>query len=217
MIDPMTGMNVTSGFFLVRPAHKLYEKFRSELEEDLEWDVYGWPRKGRPFGDVAKLYQGTDRDPLSGWYDGDQLAELRLDELEKQERACDSGLVFQLRDLETVCEYLPVDNQYEMIWVREEGADDLSPAGFKSLGFEPTWFPAQFSGLCDCMFLPRWHGADPDNLDLIGHYDKLNANGLFVTPADAKEFIIHYLTYEWAEQEHGTPYVVVEVFAATGP
>jgi hypothetical protein len=215
MIDPMTGLDVTSGFFLVRPARELYEKFRSQLDEDLEWDVYGWPRKGRPFDKVAKLYHGTDRDPLSSA--GDELAAQRIDELESHKKAFSDGLIFELADVKSIRDYLPADSRYELIWVKEVGANDLPPAGFKSLGFEPTWFCSHFSALGDCMFLPRWHGADPDNLDLIGHYDKLNANGLFVTPADAKDFIIHYLTFEWAEQEHGTPYIIVEVFAATGP
>jgi hypothetical protein len=209
MIDPETGRNVTSGFFLVRPARELYEEFQAKLELDI--DVYGWPRKGRPFDHVAKSYHGTDRDPLGGV--GDELAEQRIDELENDKKAYSDGLIFDFADVTSVRDYLPADNKPELIWVKEVTSADLTPAGFTSLGFEPTWFCSHFSALCDCMFLPRWHGCDPDNLDLIGHYHKLNANGLFDTPADAKEFIAHYLTFEWAEQEHGTPYVIVEVFA----
>jgi hypothetical protein len=212
MIDPVTGRDVASGFFLVRPARELYLEFQTKLELDI--DIYGWPRKGRQFDAVGKSYHGTDRDPLGGA--GDELAEQRVDELENDKKAYSDGLIFDLADVNSVRDYLSADGRYELIWAKEVTSADLTPAGFTSLGFEPTWFCSPFSALCDCMFLPRWHGADPDNLDLIGHYDKLNAKGLFDTSTDAEAFLAHYLTFEWAEQPGAyTPYVFIEVFAPT--
>ena len=74
MIDPMTGRNITSGFYWVRTTKDLYCKFQTKL--NLDRDCYGWPRKGRLFNDVRTFYRGTDRDPLSAYKDSDQLAEI---------------------------------------------------------------------------------------------------------------------------------------------
>lgn len=218
MIDPMTGRNVTSGFFWVRTARELYDMFQLKL--NLQHDCYGWPRIGRTFDEVQTFYRGTNREVLSGYVDGKQLAEIRLDELTRAEKATDA-LIFEFADAISISDYLSDEPKYELIWVREASAVAAAPDGFVSCGFEPTWFPGEFSALCDSLFLPRWHGADPDGVLLAEHFKRLNRNGLFWAPGHASEFLSHYLSFEWAEQPlSDTPdecgaYVIVEVFAPT--
>jgi hypothetical protein len=215
MIDAMTGRSITSGFYWVRTAKDLYKEFQVKL--DLSRDCYGWPHKDRPFDNVQIVYRGTDRDPLTAWGDSDNLAELRLDELEKAGKASDA-IIFDLADAASINEFLTGNRTYELIWVREAADLSATPAGFFSCGFEPAWFPGHFSAVCDSMWLPRWHGADEEGIALMEHFKKLNRNGLFDSAQLAEQFLAHYLAFGWAEQpmsdtpnERGA-YAIVEVF-----
>jgi len=50
----------------------------------------------------------------------------------------------------------PVD--YEAVWTRIAHLGIAEPKGFKSIGYEPTYFTGDhFSASCDCMLIPRWH------------------------------------------------------------
>lgn len=220
MYLPHEDVTVTSGFMIVRKPRALYEEFRIKL--DHSQDTYGWPRKDRPWSEGQTAYRGTDRDPLSGWKDAETLAEIRFDELEKQGKAIEQLILTEV-DVTSVLAYIAMDGTHhdrEVIWVREIGANDSPPRDYVLLGYEPTWFPGPFSALCDSMFLPRWHAADPEGVVLAEHYRRTNHNGLFSNESDARAFLGHYLSFDWAEQpmsdtpgESGS-YTVLEVYAS---
>jgi hypothetical protein len=204
-----------SGYLIVKTYEKLYEDYKSKY--NLSQHVYGIPRIDVQPETYPQKYRGIDRDALSAFNESDLLAEVRLEELKRDAKDEDNlllldGIILSYEDALEVYDYLDEQKStYEVIWTRIANSTGQVPEGFTSLGFEPSYyFGDHFSALCDCMFIPRWHGTDQDGILFETYYRKLNEFGLFDDAVIAKEFLDFYLSFDWTEIGD---YWIIEVFA----
>jgi hypothetical protein len=197
-----------SGFLIVKTFNKLYEDYVDRY--NLKSEVYAIPRLDRAPSGYKIKYRGLDRDSICGYATSDELAGLRLFELEEEQKSQDD-FVFEEQDAVDVLQYLDEDKKdYEIIWIRTFNSDDLAPQGYKSIGFEPSYFyGGHFSALCDCMLIPRWHGTDKEGIIFKKYFNELNSYGLFDNAGIAKEFLDYYLSFDWTERGD---FEVIEVF-----
>lgn len=202
-------LEVASGFLLVKRYPVLYREYAPRYH--LTHEVYALPRLDRSAEASPIQYRGVDRDALGDNVQSELLAEIRLAEL-AAERRCADGPVFARDDAWEVFDWLGEDQpRYEIIWGAVVDAHLPVPQGFRSLGYEPSYFISDhFSPSCDCMLFPRWHGTDEEGVLFRRHFERLNECGLFRTPTDAEDFLRDYLALEWTER--GT-YYMVEVAA----
>jgi hypothetical protein len=202
---------VMCGFLIVLRFEELYAKHAGKLRNSRDW--YAIPRIDKSALESLIKYRGTDRDAL-GPNDvlPSSLAELHLADLEKQGR-CIDGLLFSSADVEAVLAWLEGESsRYEVIWLREAGTSGEPPAGFESIGFDPSYLVGDhFSASCDCLMFPRWHGTDQEGTLFLDHFRRLNRHGLFKTAEEATAFIDYYCSFSWTENER-SDYVMVEVF-----
>lgn len=200
-------MGIESGYLIVKTFQKLYHDYAQRYE--LSKPFYALPRIDLDPDDYEMQYRGLDRDVLDAYSDSNNLAEIRMWELEKDNR-CEDGFLFTQADVNDVMSYIADPTIYELIWTRIAGTEHKPPAGFISIGFEPSYFVGDhFSASCDCMLIPRWHGTDKEGTLFKDYFDKLNKNGLFETPDTAKSFLEFYLSFDWTETGE---YEIAEVF-----
>jgi hypothetical protein len=204
-------IEIGAGFLIPKTFARLYGDYKDRY--DLRRDVYAMPRIDREPAQSRIQYRGLDRDALIESEDSDLDAEVQLALLWHEGRAED-GLIFSRSDLEEVYSLLgPLQSGYEVIWCRVAGRERTPPDGYRSAGFEATYFTGDhFSPSCDCMLFPRWHGTDEEGELFLPYFRQLNAHGLFATPAAAQEFLQYYLSFDWTEQDTGGDYVIAEVF-----
>lgn len=204
----LTGHNleIEAGYLIVKTFPKLYKDYVQRYA--LSTSVYALPRIDLGPDDYEIQYRGIDRDALTPYTDSDNLAEIRMSEMEKDSR-CGDGFLFTQADVNDVMSYLIDSNTYEIIWTKIAKSNDKPPDGFISIGFEPSWFIGDhFSASCDSMLIPRWHGTDEGTL-FKDYFDKLNRYGLFETYDIAKSFLDFYLSFDCAETGE---YEITEVF-----
>ncbi|MBN1758878.1 MAG: hypothetical protein JW863_11200 [Chitinispirillaceae bacterium] len=203
-------INIKAGFLLVKTYATIWSEYSKKY--DLKKDFYGFPRIDRNPSEQRIQYRGLDRDALDAYKDSDNLAEIQMEELEKSGK-CDDGFLFDLTIAREIQELLKEKiTEYEIIWTRIEGIDIAPPDGFKSIGFEPSFFVGDhFSASSDCMIIPRWHGTDDEGTLFSKYFDKLNRYGLFESPEEAKSFLDYYLSFDWTETGE---YEIAEVFIA---
>jgi hypothetical protein len=208
-----------AAFLILKTFEHLHGEYVTRYNSTRDW--YAIPRIDRKPLDMPVRYRGVDRDalrPASGTGADTQdrlLAEIRLSELEKDER-CFGAFIYSLDDALDVLGYLSMDgfaNEYELGWIKKANSKEPAPADFCSLGFEPSYFfpdsDSPFSPSCDCMLFPRWHGTDQEGRLFLPHFQQLNNCGLFPTPQQAKDFLAFYLSFDWTETGD---YEIVEVF-----
>jgi hypothetical protein len=202
---------VTCGFLVVLRFEELYAKFVGKLQNSRDW--YAIPRVDKSASESPIKYRGTDRDALdANDVCPSSLADLHLADLEKQGR-CIDGILFSSADVKAVLGWLEGESsRYEVIWMRETGTSGEPPAGFESIGFDPSYLVGDhFSASCDCLMFPRWHGTDQEGTLFLDHFRRLNRHGLYKTAEEATAFTDYYCSFSWTENERAD-YVMVEVF-----
>jgi hypothetical protein len=201
---------IKSGFLIVKTYQTICSEYAKKY--DLKRDFYGLPRIDRSPTEQRMQYRGLDRDALDAYKDSDNLAEIRMEELEKIGK-CDDGILLDIAIAREVWELLQEKkDEYEIVWTRIAGTDIDPPNGFESIGFEPSYFIGDhFSASSDCMIIPRWHGTDDEGTVFSEHFEKLNRYGLFEKPEQAKTFLDYYLSFDWTETGK---YEIAEVFIA---
>lgn len=159
-----------------------------------------------PCGDEpSKAYRGLGR---TGLNDYDE----KKNELSDEQKAmCDSlledeflveKLMLSQESAEMFLSLFEGSENYELIWSRISGSDEIIPQGYKFLGYDVSCLPfcsGAFSIICDCMFLCKWHGCDSEGTLFIKDFQALNDCGLFTSEKDAYEYMMKYLNQEWAE------------------
>ena len=193
------------GFLIVNKYEMLVSKYKERYT--FENPIYAIQGNNKNKSNIK--YRGIDRDAISPYKDSNNLAEIRLAELEESED-CIDGILWNINDVENVISFLDDKNNYEIIWARINGYNVNPPKEFVSIGFEATYFVGDhFSASCDCMMFPRWHGTDEKGVLFRDYYEKLNENGLFENAIIAKEFLEYYLSIDWTERGN---YEIVEIF-----
>jgi hypothetical protein len=146
---------------------------------------------------------------LVDYNDSDDLAEIYMYDLHKTDQ-CFDGFLFSEIHVVHAFELLTKPEEFEIIWVRIVNTDMAVPAGYRSIGFEGSYFDGDhFSPSCDCMMIPRWHGTDKEGVLFKAYFEKLNEYGMFTTVDAVKEFLEYYESFDWTEVG---PYEIVEVF-----
>ena len=199
---------ITSGFLIVRRPETMGDALKDRGSPPAGF--YGIRGMANDSFDAGRRYRGIDRSPIFADDKFDDLACVRMAELEKIQRSYDD-FIFDPLDAKDVLNYATAPVDYEIIWCRIVGSNASAPPGFKSLGFEATYFDSShFSPSCDCMFFPRCHGTDSDGTAFALYFAMLNANGLFETPGEAQAFLDCYLSFDWTERGD---YCVAEIFS----
>lgn len=179
---------VFSQFVIVKKYETLYKDELPRFEKH-ENTPYALPAKGKSI----MVYKGLDREPLE--YTPDDFHEYSPENAVQFFASC-------------------VDQDAELLFVRVAGCEDKIPDGLTLLGYDAAWIFGYgicdgFSAICDCMFLCRWHGCDNEGTEFLSEFKKLNKNGLFDTAEETDEYLIHYLSQDWAEQGE---YCIYEVY-----
>ena len=176
------------GFFVVKRFESLYREFAQETRFKIP--TYAFPLFGTDPGRLSVRYHGLDRDAVCGKKKRNAtLAEIRFDELERVGAVVDEVIQSQ-EHADEILEWAEKERpgDYEIIWGRIRASAAVPPTGFRSIGWEPTYFGGDhFSAVCDCMCFPRWHGTDPDGTQLREYFARLNANGLFPAASTAAD------------------------------
>jgi hypothetical protein len=161
-------------------------------------------------------YRGIDRNALTPFAKG-SLAEVRLLELKGGQIDSTEDFLTTYKQAIDVLGWTKEESSedYEIIWAKIADRPDRPPSTFQRLGFEPTYFMGDhFSGICDCMCFPRWHGTDREGKLFRSYFDRLNSNGLFDDAPTAAEFLAYYLSIDWTERGE---YEIAEVWAPVVP
>ena len=159
---------------------------------------------GLPFYDTPeKEYRGTDRKGDERWKLFFKKEQRKLsnvfinDYVFPNKPVQDEGFALQVLDL-----YRKRD-QLELIWVRLTGSHEEIPKGYEFFGYDisyPPDFDGGFSMICDCMFICRWHGCDPEGTLFAEEFAKLNRHGLFDRKEDALAYLYKYAGEDWTER-----------------
>jgi hypothetical protein len=204
-------MEIEAGHLIVKTFARLYRDYAPRYK--LTKDFYGLPRIDKTPESYPMQYRGLDRDAFGPYNNSNDLAEIRMAELEKNGE-CEDGFLFSDETVRDVLSLALSPADYEVIWTKVASSRILAPAGFASAGFDPTYFLGDhFSASCDCMLVPRWHGTDKEGTQFREYFRRLNRFGLFSSPAAAQTFLNFYLSLDWTETGD---YVVAEVFLKDG-
>lgn len=192
-------LKIPSRFSVVKKYPLLYAAYRVQREKIRPF--YGHPYTGQ----IIKPYYGTDR--FGGC--------LYRDELKQKTGPRDRMLLLRLRH-ETNCRaglkteadanrYLKLQEhpeEYEIIHTRLAGTTGALPDNYEFLGYDVSYTvdaDGAFSIICDCLFLPQWHGCDEQGTLFMEDYEKLNENGLFSNWDDAYAYLVKYRNEDWSE------------------
>jgi len=172
------GLFVSSQFCIVKNYETLYKDALPRFEKHKN-TPYALPAKEK----TMRTYKGIDRSPLQ--YTPDDF----------HEYSPEGAIQF----------FNSISNQEaELLFIRVAGCEDRIPNGLTLLGYDAAWIFGHgtcdgFSAICDCMFLCRWHGCDNEGTEFLSEFRKLNNNGLFNSADETDEYLIHYLSQDWAE------------------
>ena len=204
-------MKIEAGYLIVKTFSRLYRDYAPRYK--LTRDFYALPRIDRGPTSLSIQYRGLDRDALDPYTNSDDLAEIRMAELEKI-GGCEDGFLFSDETLRDVLSLAQSPLDCEVIWTNVASSRIQAPAGFVSAGFDPTYFEGDhFSASCDCMLIPRWHGTDKNGTQFLEYFRQLNRFGLFSSPDAAQAFLDFYLSLDWTETGE---YAIAEVFLKDG-
>ncbi len=208
------------GYLVVEKYPYLYEKYKQRYQ--LTHDLYALPRMDRNPEDYPIQYRGIDRDCLEpNDMAPRNLAEMRMAEIamqvKKEKRDYYYSEYYPDQDfipvemLDEMYEWLEDDRpKFETIFVRIAGIPCDIPEGYRSIGFEPSYFNSDhFSASCDCMLISRWHRTDNEGSLFLRYFNQLNKYGMFDSPEAAREFLDYYLSFDWTERGE---YFITEVF-----
>jgi hypothetical protein len=209
-------MTIEAGYLIVKTFERLYCDYAPRYK--LTKDFYGLPRIDRTPKSFPIQYRGLDREALGPYTNSDDLAEIRMAELEKTGE-CEDGFLFTDETLRDVLSLAQSPFDYEVIWAKIASSPIQAPAGFVSVGFDPTYFDSDhFSASCDCMLIPRWHGTDKEGTRFLEYFCQLNRFGLFSSPDASQAFLDFYLSLDWTETgEYATAEVFLKDSGAPSP
>ena len=226
---------MSAGYLIATRFDVLYDAaLRSGKYDDNQktnQPIYGLPHKSRPVlpPDMPQ-YRGTYRKPLwaLSFENARRFTELdtpceaneataMLDEIESA-TGREDGWVTVEDEILRVWNALGDDQpRYEIIFGNEWGDAAKPPPGAQFLGCDSAYFAGNhFSCICDAMFLPQWHGTDPEGVLFKEHFRKLNRNGLFNTNAEALDFLRYYLSFDWTEHDDNLTSIEVYALHAAG-
>ena len=172
-----------------REKHKIIRSF------------YGHPHTERP----EKVYNGTQRegpDVFHGDFrEANSFREKRLLKRIMHESRRHAALRTEA-EARAAFDMLQHPEQYEIIHTKVAGSDDAFPQDWTFLGYDVSYevgFDGAYSILCDCLFLPQWHGCDAEGTLFSEDFRKLNENGLFSNWDDAYAYLVKYRNEAWSE------------------
>jgi|SRR5579884_1132890 len=201
-------MSIQAGFLIVKTYPRLYRDYVTRYS--LKKPLYALPRLDQDCSQMLIQYRGLDRDALKPYRDSDNLAEVRMAELQNEERCNEDGFLPSLEIAMEVMQYVSNADDYEVIWTRIARSGMRPLLKFYSAGYDPTYFTGDhFSASCDCMMIPRWHGTDKEGTLFQEHFLQLNQYGLFSSPDHASTFLNYYLSFDWTETGD---YEIAEIF-----
>lgn len=192
-------LKIPSRFSVVKKYPLLYAAYREQREKIR-------PFYGHPYTEqIKKAYYGTDRS--GGCLFRDDLkkktglrAKMLLLRL-RRETSFKAGLKTEA-DANRYLELQEHPEEYEIIHTRIAGTTGFYPRNYAFLGYDVSYMTdadGTFSIICDCLFLPQWHGCDEDGTLFAGDYAKLNENGLFSSWDDAYAYLVRYRNEDWSE------------------
>lgn len=206
-----------SQFITAKRYSDLYEEEFKRRKNDIQKlkdigkTIYAIPYNEKP----SKVYNGADRQGL----DVTSKTKKQLSNDEKQILDKFYKNVYYADELmeseDTALCFLNLFEEaenYDLLWVKSTYSKDSVPNGYKFIGYDITYIPdfsGAFSIICDCMFLPRWHGFDDEGTLFIPDFYKLNNDGLFNTKEDAYSYMIKYLSEDWSERGD---YCILEIY-----
>jgi hypothetical protein len=226
---------VASGYSIQTKFEYLYRRSleNRRFEDMFPGPIYGVPLLANGLTDPGVCYRGIYRQPLDclsyesaraitaavgrTWddpHEGPNPATVLLREIELA-TGREDGWVTSRDDILRVWNRLgDLQADYEVIFAREYNDNTPTPEGAAFLGCDVAYFVSNhFSCICDCMFLPVWHGTDPEGVLFRDFYDSLNENGLFGTSEMALRFLDYYLSFDWTERSDN--FTSIEVHAVT--
>jgi hypothetical protein len=188
--------------------------------------IYGIPHQSSPSPSSTRpQYRGIDREPLSALsFENARIfteagtpceatdATALLDEIEVA-TGREDGWVTDEQSARRVWDALgEAQSRYEVIFAKEYTDTARPPDAARFLGCDAAYFVSDhFSCICDALFLPRWHGTDPEGALFRPYFDKLNAHGLFDTNEQALDYLRYYLSFEWTERADN--FTSIEVYS----
>ena len=191
--------DIRGRFSILKRYPLLYAAYREERKSIRPF--YGHPYTERP----AKGYDGTQRegpDVFRGeFWEATSFREKRLFRRIMNERRRRAALRTEA-EAKTAFDMLQHPEQYEIVHTKVAGSDDAVPQDWAFLGYDVSYevgFNGAYSIVCDCLFLPQWHGCDDEGTLFSEDFQKLNENGLFSSWDDAYAYLVKYRNEEWAE------------------
>ena len=215
----------TQGFLVVRTAaswHVELERHAHRMEFEQGWGE-GWAafrqelREAFPEIDPVR-YRGSDREPIERWMESLDalLGKNEIDErnIEAQRlvrerlgpnptptgygQFFDPDLLPSLEFAVDVLAAVDDPSEWEVISVARL-RDDSRPT---TLGFDVGYWAGGYSIIRDSLIAPEWHAPPPEDFrELREQTRQLNANLLFDTAEEARQFRAWYRTKAWAETE----------------
>ncbi len=186
-------------FSVLKRYPLLYAAYREEQKNIRPF--YGHPYTEHP----EKVYNGTQREGPDVFHgelrEPTSFREKRLIRRIMRESRRHAALRTEA-DAMTAFNMLQHPEQYEIIHTKVAGSGDAFPQDWTFLGYDVSYevgFDGAYSILCDCLFLPQWHGCDEDGTLFSEDYAKLNENGLFSNWDDAYAYLVKYRNEEWSE------------------
>jgi hypothetical protein len=223
---------MASGYLIATRFELLYDAAlrsgRYDNNPNTTEPIYGVPHKSRAIlPPNFPRYRGINRDPLRALsYEEAKLfteagtpsvaseATAVLDKIELS-TGREDGWVTSANDIECVWNALGGGRKkYEVIFGKEFGDPALPPKGALFLGCDAAYFCSDhFSCICDALFIPIWHGTDPEGMLFRDHFFKLNEHGLFDSNEQALDYLHYYLSFDWTERDDN--FTSIEIYSVT--
>lgn len=223
---------MASGYLIVTRFEVLYNAaVRSGRYDDnlkTTEPIYGIPHRSRPVPpENLPRYRGIDREPLKAlsFAEAKAIAETGtpceanaatalLAEIESA-TGREDGWLTDPEDVHRVWVALGDDRpKYEVVFGKEYQDSVPPPQGAEYLGSDTAYFVSNhFSCICDALFIPRWHGTDPEGALFRKHFAKLNFNGLFNSNEGALDYLRYYLSFDWTERDDN--FTSIEVYTVS--
>lgn len=192
-------LKIPSRFSVVKKYPQLYAAYREQKENIRPF--YGHPYTERP----EKDYNGTQREGPDVFHgelrEANSFREKRL--IRRIMHECRRHAALRTEaDAERVFDMLQHPEQYEIIHTKVAGSGDAFPQDWTFLGYDVSYevgFDGAYSIVCDCLFLPQWHGCDAEGTQFSEDFRKLNENGLFSSWDDAYAYLVKYRNEAWSE------------------
>jgi len=221
---------MASGYIIVKRFDVLYDAaLRGGRYNDNPKNtspIYRIPHRNRPVPPQGMpKYRGIDREPLrallfeearifteAGTPSEANAATNLLNKIELTNNRED-GWVTTSEEILAVWDALEdMQADYEIVFAKEFKDGTESPSIAQFLGCDAAYFVSDhFSCICDALFIPRWHGTDPEGILFKDYFCRLNRNGLFNSNEETLEYLRYYLSFDWTEKADN--FTSIEVYS----